>query len=88
MGGATIDVATVPGADAGAVELFLNGSARAALIHQRGELPLHAATLLPPAGGGAVAISGTSGIGKSKFARIKPPWLAVDRRRHYKSHIR
>jgi hypothetical protein len=66
--GATIDVAPAPGADPGAVDLFLNGAIRAALIHQRGELPLHAATLVPPRGGGAVAICGPSGIGKSSLA--------------------
>ncbi len=66
--GVTIEVAAEPGADEGAVDVFLNGSARAALIHQRGELPLHAATLVPPRGNGAVAICGPSGIGKSTLA--------------------
>ncbi|WP_372022709.1 Hpr(Ser) kinase/phosphatase (plasmid) [Tistrella mobilis] len=40
----------------------------AGLIHQRGELPLHAACLLPPGGRSAVAISGASGVGKSTLA--------------------
>ncbi len=66
--GMTIDVAAEQCADEGAVDVFLNGAVRAALIHQRGELPLHAATLVPPGGNGAVAICGPSGIGKSTLA--------------------
>jgi hypothetical protein len=66
--GTLIEVAPEPGADPGVVDLFLNGAVRAALIHQRGELPLHAATLVPPGGKGAVAICGPSGIGKSTLA--------------------
>lgn len=42
----------------------------AGLIHQRGELPLHAACLLPPGGKAAVAISGASGAGKLTLAAI------------------
>lgn len=66
--GTTIEVAAEASADPGAVEVFLNGAVRAALIHQRGELPLHAATLVPPNGNGAVAICGASGMGKSTLA--------------------
>lgn len=66
--GAVIEVAVPPGADPGKVLLLLHGSARGALIHQRGELPLHAATLAPPGGGAAVAICGASGAGKSTLA--------------------
>ena len=66
--GTTIEVAAEQCADEGAVDVFLNGAVRAALVHQRGELPFHAATLVPPGGDGAVAICGPSGIGKSTLA--------------------
>ncbi len=66
--GTTIDVLPESGADAGAVEIFLNGAVRAALIHQRGELPLHATSLLAPGGAAAIAICGPSGVGKSTLA--------------------
>ena len=56
------------GADDLAIEQFLAGSARAALVHQLGGLPLHAACLLPPHGRFAVAITGPSGAGKSTMA--------------------
>jgi len=67
-GGTTIEVALENGADPGSVRLLLNGTARGALIHQRGELPLHAASLAPPDGGAAVAVCGASGFGKSTLA--------------------
>ena len=67
-GGAKIEVAPAIGADPGLVRLLLNGTLRGALIHERGELPLHAATLVPPDGGAAVAICGASGSGKSTLA--------------------
>jgi len=63
--GKTIEVAVARDADPGAVAVYLHGSARSALIHQRGELPLHAATLVPPNGTSAIAFCGRSGIGKS-----------------------
>jgi hypothetical protein len=66
--GKRIEVAVEPDADPGLVTLLLNGSARSALIHQCGELPLHAATLVPPGGNGAIAICGPSGVGKSTLA--------------------
>jgi hypothetical protein len=66
--GASIDFTQEPDADEGMIQLFLNGTARGALIHQRGELPLHAATLVPSGGGPALAICGDSGAGKSTLA--------------------
>jgi len=77
--GLHIELAPAPNADPGAVMLFLNGSARGALIHQRGELPLHAATLVPPGGEGALAICGGSGAGKSTLATelSRRGWLLV-----------
>ena len=66
--GTVIEFAEEAGADPGWVTLLLHGTARGALIHQRGELPLHAATLVPPGGGNAVAICGASGAGKSTLA--------------------
>jgi hypothetical protein len=65
--GNTIEVAVAPNADRGAAELFLNGSARGTLIHQRGELPLTATTLIAP-NWKCVAICGPSAFGKSTLA--------------------
>jgi hypothetical protein len=66
--GVTIEVAVEAGVDPSDVGSFLMGGVRGALIHQRGELPLHAATLVPPQGDNAVAICGPSGVGKSTLA--------------------
>lgn len=63
--GRSIAFAIHDGADPDLVALFLHGTARAALIHMRGELPLHAATYVPPDGGPALAICGAGGAGKS-----------------------
>jgi hypothetical protein len=65
--GTTIAFKSSPGSDPATVELFLNGSARGVLIHQRGELALEACTILAP-NGQCVAISGNSGVGKSTLA--------------------
>jgi hypothetical protein len=63
--GVAIEFSQHADADPGLISLYLHGTARGALIHQRGELPLHAATLVPPGGDAAVAICGPSGAGKS-----------------------
>jgi hypothetical protein len=57
-----------PGADPVAVEALLHGGVLGALIHQRGDLPLHATTLVCPSGRFAVALGGHSGAGKSTTA--------------------
>jgi hypothetical protein len=66
-------------ADPLAIEQFLSGSARAALVHQRGGLPLHAACLVPPRKEFAVAIAGQSGAGKSTLAAemVRRGWLLL-----------
>lgn len=79
--GQTIDVAAIPDAEETAVTLYLRGSVRAALVHQRGELPLHAATLVPPGGERGVAFCGPSGAGKSTLSAelVRRGWtLAAD----------
>ncbi|WP_437882155.1 hypothetical protein [Pseudomonas sp. LRF_L74] len=65
--GMRIEVAPQEGADPAEVETYLHGGVRGALIHQRGELPLHASTVIAP-NGLAVAIAGESGAGKSTLA--------------------
>jgi hypothetical protein len=65
--GTSIEVAAAAGADRSAVELFLHGSARGALIHQRGELALTATTVIAP-NRKCVAICGPSAFGKSTLA--------------------
>lgn len=77
--GSEIELVVEQGADPGLVSLLLHGSARGALIHQRGELPLHAATLTPPGADWAVAICGASGDGKSTLAAelSRRGWMLV-----------
>lgn len=76
--GKTVDVAVTPDADRGAARLFLLGSARGALIHQRGELPLNAATLVAP-NWKCIAIASPSAVGKSTLAAAlcRRGWLLV-----------
>ena len=57
-----------PGADPILVERFLWGAARSALIHLRGEIPLHASVVSDPESGRALALCGQSGAGKSSAA--------------------
>jgi hypothetical protein len=65
---------------AGEGDGLLTGPLTAALVHQRGELPLHGATLVPPCGGGAVAIVGDKGAGKSTlaFALLRRGWSLLN----------
>lgn len=65
--GSTIEVAVVPGADRDAAELILHAYARGALIHQRGELPLNATTVVSPSWK-CVALCAPSAYGKSMLA--------------------
>ena len=77
--GQTIEYQEDRDADPGLVSLYLHGTARGALIHQRGELPFHAATLVPPGKDAALAICGPSGAGKSTLAAelVRRGWLLV-----------
>ena len=76
--GKTVEVAVAPNADRAAARLFLLGSARAAIIHQRGELALSAATLVAP-NWKSVAICCPSVIGKSTLAAAlcRRGWLLI-----------
>ena len=65
--GQLIEFCAAPGADAISVRMLLGG-VRAALVMQRRGLPLHAACLVPPGHGGAVALCGQRGAGKSTMA--------------------
>jgi ABC-type uncharacterized transport system YnjBCD ATPase subunit len=65
--GTEIEVEPALGANRDAVAVCLLGSARGALIHQRGELALMAATLVAP-NWACVAICGPSAFGKSTLA--------------------
>ena len=78
-GGQRIEVASERCADPVEVLSYLHGGVRGALIHQRGELPLHATTVLPPKGNGAVAICGNSGMGKSTLAAalVREGWTLI-----------
>jgi hypothetical protein len=66
--GNTIEYCAEGGADESALESVLQGAALGALIHQRGELPLHATTIVSPDGRSAIALAGDSGAGKSTTA--------------------
>jgi len=67
------------GADPAAGEALLQGGILGALIHQRGELPLHATTLVAPGGAFALALAGASGAGKSTtaFALVRRGWTML-----------
>jgi hypothetical protein len=77
--GTTLDYCTEPGAPSDAVEALLEGGVLGALIHQRGELPFHASTLIAPQRDVVVAIAGESGSGKSTttFELIRRGWMML-----------
>lgn len=68
-----------PGADPVTVEALLHGGILGALLHQRGDLPLHATTLVSPSAHCAVALAGHSGAGKSTtaYALVRRGWTIV-----------
>ncbi len=61
--GQRIFVDKTPGALESDLRTYLLGSGLGALLHQRGNIPLHVGALLSPAG--AIAFTGPSGAGKS-----------------------
>jgi hypothetical protein len=77
--GTSLEYCTEPGADDDAVEALLQGGVLGALIHQRGELPLHATTLVSPERTRAIALAGASGAGKSTTAYelIRRGWMLL-----------
>jgi hypothetical protein len=78
-GGKRLEYWTEPGADPAAVEAMLQGGVLGAVIHQRGDLPLHATTLVSPDRTRAMALAGHSGAGKSTtaYALIRSGWMLV-----------
>lgn len=64
--GQRILIDPAPGSAPGDVRLFLLGSAFGALLHQRGNVPLHVSSVATP--GGVWAFTGDSGAGKSTLA--------------------
>jgi len=77
--GTTLEYCTEPGAGDDAVEALMQGGVLGALIHQRGELPLHASTLVSPDRTRAIALCGHSGAGKSTtaYALIRRGWILL-----------
>lgn len=77
--GTTIDYCVEENADPAAVDALLQGGVLGALIHQRGELPLHATTLISPDRASAIALAGHSGAGKSTIAyeMTRRGWMLV-----------
>lgn len=77
--GATLEYWLEPGADEAVAEALLKGGVLGALIHQRGELPLHATTLVSPERSFAVALAGHSGAGKSTtgYELVRRGWMLL-----------
>src|ERR1700745_225758 len=78
-GGDTIEYCVEANADPAAVDAILHGAVLGALMHQRGELPLHATTLVSPDRASAIALAGHSGAGKSTIAYelTRRGWMVV-----------
>ncbi|MEK7393964.1 MAG: hypothetical protein AAB214_15495 [Fibrobacterota bacterium] len=70
VGGSSIEVRVDPVSDRETAWFFLKATPFGILILQRGELPLHAAALVPPGGGKALLVAGESGAGKSTTSAI------------------
>lgn len=63
--GRRIEVQVDAASDRETAWFFLKATPFGLLVQQRGELPLHAAALVPPGGGKALLVAGDSGAGKS-----------------------
>lgn len=70
VGGTSIEVRVDPESDRETAWFFLKATPFGILILQRGELPLHAAALVPPGGNRALLVAGESGAGKSTTSAI------------------
>lgn len=77
--GTTLDYCIEDGAALDAVQALLEGGVLGALIHQRGELPFHASTLVSPRRDLVVALAGESGAGKSTttYELIRRGWMML-----------
>ena len=66
--GRQIDIQVAPGSDKKRAAELAYSAPFGALVHQRGELPLHASTVMHPRDGRIFLIAGASGAGKSTTA--------------------
>jgi hypothetical protein len=66
MNGEQVTIECLPGADPRNITDMITSRVMTIVIYQRGLLPLHASAV--SIGGGIVALSGTSGVGKSTLA--------------------
>jgi len=77
--GAVLEVAPERGVARSVIMPLVHGPLAAALIHQRGEMPLHGATLVNPHTDVAYSIVGPQGAGKSTLAYelVRRGWTLV-----------
>jgi hypothetical protein len=77
--GAILEVAPDKGVERSVIMPLVHGPLAAALIHQRGEVPLHGATVVHPHTGVAYSIVGPQGAGKSTLAYelVRRGWTLV-----------